>query len=863
MRDIAPDGLVVAPDGKDDAAGTADAPLSLTAAVRKIAGAGAEGSGRAAGVRTGNVVVRLAPGTYYLRETLVLGAGTGVTGGVTFEPLRFAAADRQPPAVVFSGGVPLALKWEAAPEVPARRADGSPAVFKAAVPAAVRPFDQLFVNGEQQVLARYPNFDPAARYFNGVAGDAIAPERIARWRDPAGAFLHALHDAHWGGMHFRVLGKTDDGRALRMEGGWQNNRPSPPHRKIRFVENVFEELDAPGEWFFDAKTRTLFFCPPAKFFAAGTAGDAAGDAGTAATVARLNAASIVVPQLETLVKVGGDAATGAGAVTGGVALRGIAFRHTLRTFMQTREPLQRSDWRIARVAAVVFENTAGCSLTGAEFSDLGGNAILVNNRNTGLRLASLHIHDTGGNGVIFLGDPAAARAPFTHYGHIIAIEPDDFAKMVDGAPGPRGDNFPRDCSLEDALITRTGTVEKQTAGVTIDLAQRITVRHCTIAGVPRAGINIGAGTWGGHRITDCDVFDTVRETGDHGSFNSWGRDRFWFADRARTERLLPRFPTLPLWDAVEPVVLDRNRWRCDHGWDIDLDDGSTNYVITRNLCLNGGLKLREGFARRVENNITVNNTFHPHVWYRESGDTVRRNIFFRPYADIWMPKTPWGADVDYNFVHTPAAIAAPAVPAATLQKKSRRDAHSLTGDARFLDPAAGDYRVADDSPALALGFKNFPTDNYGVRPAWLRERAPKVQLPVVKTAAGKAAAGKAAVGKSSRSTGVHADTGSGGTTGTAAGEAAFLSMRVKNIAGFGELSALGLAREFGVVIVADAAKSPLARDYGVRDGDVILAWGTAGTGDLRALRAAAAATPAPASLKIWRDQRELTLPRRR
>ena len=45
--------------------------------------------------------------------------------------------------------------------------------------------------------------------------------------------------------------------------------------------------------------------------------------------------------------------------------------------------------------------------------------------------------------------------------------------------------------------------------------------------MPRAGINVGDGCWGGHVIEFCDIFDTVTETGDHGSFNSWGRDRFW------------------------------------------------------------------------------------------------------------------------------------------------------------------------------------------------------------------------------------------------------------------------------------------------------------------------------------------------
>ena len=36
-------------------------------------------------------------------------------------------------------------------------------------------------------------------------------------------------------------------------------------------------------------------------------------------------------------------------------------------------------------------------------------------------------------------------------------------------------------------------------------------------------------------------------------------------------------------------------------------------------------------------------------------------------------------------------------------------------DALFVDPAHGDYRVKDGSPALALGFVNFPMDQFGVK----------------------------------------------------------------------------------------------------------------------------------------------------
>ena len=167
------------------------------------------------------------------------------------------------------------------------------------------------------------------------------------------------------------------------------------------------------------------------------------------------------------------------------------------------------------------------------------------------------------------------------------------------------------------------------------MARRITVRYCSLYDVPRAGINIGDGCWGGHVIEHCDVFDTVKETGDHGSFNSWGRDRFWgLKDVDLNTITRGDLRGLPLLDVVEPVIIRNSRWRCDHGWDIDLDDGSSHYELRNNLCLRGGIKLREGFFRVCENNIMVGNSFHPHVRYRGSEDVFRRNIVFGPYRPI-------------------------------------------------------------------------------------------------------------------------------------------------------------------------------------------------------------------------------------
>ena len=85
------------------------------------------------------------------------------------------------------------------------------------------------------------------------------------------------------------------------------------------------------------------------------------------------------------------------------------------------------------------------------------------------------------------------------------------------------------------------------------MCRHITVSHNSIYDTPRAGINVSEGTWGGHIIEFNDVFDTVKETGDHGSFNSWGRDRFWHPHRQVMDSLVNAEASLILAD-VDIIV---------------------------------------------------------------------------------------------------------------------------------------------------------------------------------------------------------------------------------------------------------------------------------------------------------------------
>jgi hypothetical protein len=733
----------VAANGSDSNPGTRQQPF---ATLQRAQQAARKEAGREA------VTVFIREGTYYLPETFVL---TSQDSGTKAAPIVYQAYQKEHPVV--SGGRHWQnLRWE----------PYTNGIMQAKVPAGFST-DQLFVNGERQPLARYPNFDPNERHFNGWAKDAISPERAARWKDPAGGFIHALHSAEWGGMHYLITGKGPDNK-ITYEGGWQNNRPMGMH-DIRFVENIFEELDAPGEWFLDHKTSTLYFYPPPDV--------------------NLVAATVEAVQLRHLVEFHGTEQ----APVRFISFKGLTFRHAARTFMDNKEPLVRSDWTTYRGGALFLTGAEDCTIEDCFIDQVGGNAVFVNNYNRRITIRGCHIAKAGANGVAFVGDRDAARVPRDWNDHSQSL-----AKL-DRTPGPRTSNYPADCLVDDCLIYLSGRVEKQTAPVQIELARGIIVRHCSLYDVPRAGINIGDGCWGGHVIEFCDIFDTVKETGDHGSFNSWGRDRFWGLAGLdlNNDQAWEAEKKVVLLDAVKTTILRNNRWRCDHGWDIDLDDGSSNYELRNNLCLNGGLKNREGFYRVVENNIMINNGFHPHVWYKHSQDVVRRNIMgsdhYLPAGG--MPTTPWGKEMDNNLVH--AAGVTEAEPAAKLAEQSRRDEHSIVADAMFVDPANGDFRVQAGSPALKLGFVNFPMDQFGVQRPELKAIARRPEIPRLEATRRPAKKEPSAKPPSY-----------------------VLQSRMRDISGLGDRSAYGLPDESGVLLLELPTASP-ATQAGLMKGDVI------------------------------------------
>ncbi len=723
--------IYVSANGNDRAAGSFTHPVKTLQQAQQLARAARELDTAVP------VTVFLRGGTYYLDSSLVFTSKDNASGdaSVSYQSYLHEKA-------IISGGRRLHLKW-----TPWRNG-----IYRARLTAAF-DFDQLFVNGIGQVRARYPNYNSAAAIFDGVSRNALSPARIKSWLHPAGGFIHALQRYHWGSLHYRITGKNADG-SLKLEGGYQINRSHTIDSNNVFAENIFEELDTAHEWYYDHSTGILYYMPPKGL--------------------DLQKAKIEVPVLMEIVIFNGDTSH----PVGNIHFEGLSFTYTKETFMLTREPLLRGDWNIFRGGAVLLNGTENCSFSNCDFESPGGNAVFFNNYNRFDTIEHCLITNAGASGICFVGDPLAVRSPSFNYDQYVPYD------QLDKKPGPRSRNFPQDCYVYDNLIRNTGRVEKQTAGVELSMCMNIQIMHNTIYHVPRAGININDGTWGGHVIEDNAVFETVLETGDHGAFNSWGRDRYWSPDRHYMDSLVAVHPELVKLDVIHPITIRHNLFRCDRGWDIDLDDGSTNYLIDSNLCLNGGIKLREGFYRTIENNIMVNNTFHPHVWFKNSHVVFRHNIVMKPYAPIQIAY--WGDSIDYNLFPDTAAL--------SQAQANGTDINSAVGFPNFYDPSKGDYRVSMNEAIRSTGFQNFSMDDFGVISPRLKAMSRHPVFPVPNRI---------------------------NRTGQKGELLKWEGAMLKNVSGAGEQSALGLPKAEGVYIVKIQTGS-IAEKAGFRENDVIL-----------------------------------------
>ena len=690
----------------------------------------------------GSITVWVREGTYYFCEPLLF---EPADSGNSEQPITYAAyADER---VTLSGGRKLECKWK-----PYK--DGIMVCSLPELKQTEISFTQLFVNGKRQIRARYPNYDVKNPFPMGSGyvpmkkmGKSAGPNLIygvdwpymaeanlwpltkftydpehftkKRWAKPHEAVVNTFDWAYIGSLHWQVEDIDWDAHVVKLgRGGFHQNDllfkmatwTDGPNSRF-FIENVFEELDAPGEWYLDREQAVLYYMP--------------------AENVDLDSALVEAPILKRLVEFRGSQDN----PVKHIKLSGFRVAHTASTILDEYEALSGGDWTIHRGGAVFMEGTADCGIEDCFFDAVGGNAVFINNYNRRVRVY--------GNKFTYAGDSAVC---------IVGTK-----NKYLGSNKP----FPAENTISNNLIHDCGMFGKQTAGVFASISERNTISHNLIYNMPRAGIALNDGWGGGHIIEFNKLHDTMQETAEHGSISAWGRDTVWCIRQSHSPSIShPRGggpDEKEAWllpDDERYTTIIRNNHITEYKnieYGINLDDGCTNYHIYNNLTLGVGIKIREGDYRVVENNIMVEPIEVPtlQIPFENNHDKYRRNIFVisskRPptplrfprgkqpnstggncYFLVWTPlQGRWAQEIDYNcFFSDIGAFSAYEIKrvggggSLSLEQWQAQgyDQHSVFADPMFVDPANGDYRVKPESPALKLGFKNFDVSNAGLLP---------------------------------------------------------------------------------------------------------------------------------------------------
>jgi parallel beta-helix repeat protein len=258
----------VATDGKDEWTGRvpepnaakSDGPFATLTKARE-----AVRQARVAAPQEG-VTVHVRGGLYPLTEALHLGPEDS---GIAAAPVVWRAYQKEKPILIggrrITGFVPH--------QGQILKADVGAQGFKGVY------FRQLVMDGRRQVLARYPNYDPKNPYGGGWAyadGKPIpmyqdVPNESRKifqykasdarnWAKPEEAEVFVFARYNWWNNICRIAKLDKETRTVTLLR--DASYPIRPGDRY-YVQNALEELDAPGEWYLEKESATLYFWPPA------------------------------------------------------------------------------------------------------------------------------------------------------------------------------------------------------------------------------------------------------------------------------------------------------------------------------------------------------------------------------------------------------------------------------------------------------------------------------------------------------------------------------------------------------------------------------------------------------------------------
>ena len=637
----------VAPDGDDAADGGQGRPVaSLRRALDLVRDL------RQARPIERPVIVEVADGEYPLDDTLVL---TAEDSGAAKRATIIRSAEGARP--VFSGG--RRIRGWTVTEV-----EGRPrwTVVLPEVKGGRWRFTQLFVDGQRRfrpslpaegwyrVRRRLPPTDAAQG--RGHDRFAVAAEDVGRrWQDRGAIEVVAVHQ--WSLSRRRIdsieEGEDDGEAVVALVGTTSTTEPWGAFREGgRYrLENVRDALGEPGSWYLDVPTGTLTYCP------------LEGESPESTVV--------VAPKIDTLLAIRGEPV--AGRTVDHVRFEGLSFAHGNWPMPPRGQSQPQGDLNVG--AAVTLTGARDVSLTGCGIRHVGRYALSLGVGCGRCEVTGCEFFDLGAGGIM-IGTVNAGGGPL--------------ARVTA--------NTIRDCT-----IAHGGRLHAAGIGVWIGQADHTLVERCEIADFTYTGVSVGW-TWG----YGPSPATYNRVAGNH--IHDLGRGVLSDMGGVYTLGVSPG--TEVEGNHIHDVVSH------DYGgWGLYPDEGSTG-VLFRNNVVHGAssASFHQHYGRdnRVENNIFV----AARDWQLQR-TRVEGHVGFRFERNIvsWESDTPleegdWTKGlVARNNCYWHAGKPVVFSDGATLgdRQAAGLDRGSIIADPRFSDPAAGDFTLAADSPALKLGFR--------------------------------------------------------------------------------------------------------------------------------------------------------------
>jgi parallel beta-helix repeat protein len=560
-----------------------------------------------------------------------------------------------------------------------------------------RSFRQLFFNGKRQVLARYPNFDPANPYGGGYAYvDGPLPKAwdmyhdrpddsavllhyrakdARRWLHPELGEINIFARYNWTNEVVPIASVNRESRTIRLSRavGYKAIRPYDRY----YVRNLFEELDAPGEWYLDRQTWMLYFWPP-------------GPIGEGAVRAAMT---------DSLIEIGPGVSW--------ITVQGFA--------------MEGSDG-----AAVVVRASENCLIAGNTIHDTSGRfgpaAVEIQG---GRRCGAVgnDIFNVENGGIRLSGGNPNALSPTEHYAennyiHHVGLENGHSCGVWLQGVGLRvSHNLIHD-------VSRCGIF----GGGPDCIVEYNHVRHVNLETEDTGGYYNG-GMWHirGEVIRYNFIHDTLGygRSGDRwvSPYFSWGI--YLDDDQSYTHvygNIVARTASGGCHiHAGSNNVIENNIFVESSGPQIQYSGHDPKSpLVTERLKAFTNIQKNTADTAKYPDIATANLDT---IWHMAGNKTCRNIIYYRnPKSDLYgirhVPADPFRQNqIDSNLVwHCGSPIAVSlngkSVPWQDWQKDGR-DAHSVVADPRFVDADKDDYRLKPDSPAFKLGFQSIPVEKIG------------------------------------------------------------------------------------------------------------------------------------------------------